>query len=75
MTDDPRRYRQIASTLRERIKDGDLKPGYPLPSIKAICQESGNSRQTCGKALALLVGEGLIKRIPGLGYFVVKDTA
>ena len=70
MTDDPRRYRQIASTLRERIKDGDLKSGYPLPSIKTICQESGCSRATVGKAIALLVAEGLVIRIPGLSYYV-----
>jgi DNA-binding GntR family transcriptional regulator len=73
VSDDPRIYQQIANTLRERIKDGDIKPGYPVPSIGTITQETGCSRQTAGKALRLLVGEGLIRRVPGLGYFIIGD--
>jgi GntR family transcriptional regulator len=71
MTDeDPRVYMQVANALRERIKDGELKPGYPIPSITTIQRESGVSRQTISKAFGVLVDEGLITRIPGLGYYV-----
>jgi DNA-binding GntR family transcriptional regulator len=57
---DPRVQRQIASELRTRIKDGNIKPGNPLPSIKTITQEAGCSRQTVGKAMRLLESEGLV---------------
>jgi DNA-binding GntR family transcriptional regulator len=70
--DDPRAYRQIADSFRARIQDGDLKPGDPLPSIRYIQQETGHARQTVGKAMRVLEGEGLIRRIPGLGYFVTE---
>jgi DNA-binding GntR family transcriptional regulator len=70
MTDDPRRYVQIAATLRREMLDGQLKPGS-MVTITRICQETGHSRQTCGKAMGILADEGLIKRIPGLGYYVV----
>jgi GntR family transcriptional regulator len=71
VTEDPRRYMQVASALRERIKDGDLKPGNPVPSIKTICREAGVSRQTAGKAIRLLVTDGLVTRVTGLGYYVL----
>ena len=73
MTDDPRLYRQVAHALREQINDGELKPGTPTPPIKTLCQETGYSRQTIGKALRLLAAEGLITRIPGLGYYIASD--
>ena len=68
--DDPRRYVQIAAGIRKRIQDGDLQPGQPAPSITALVQEHGVARLTAAKALRLLEGEGLVRRIPGLGYYV-----
>jgi DNA-binding GntR family transcriptional regulator len=44
--------------------------GYPVPSIRTLCQEMGHSRQTAGKALRMLEGEGVVARVAGLGYFV-----
>jgi GntR family transcriptional regulator len=70
MTDDPRRYMQIANGLRQQIRDGDFKPGDPVPDIATIQRETGYSRQTAGKALRLLETEGLLTRVPGLGYHV-----
>jgi GntR family transcriptional regulator, mannosyl-D-glycerate transport/metabolism system repressor len=69
-TEDPRRYMQVASALREQIKDGEIKPGYPIPSIATLCLETGYSRHTCGKAIRALVQEGLVTRVMGLGYYV-----
>jgi hypothetical protein len=39
MTEDPRRYMQVAAALREQITDGQIKPGTPVPSIKTICRQ------------------------------------
>jgi GntR family transcriptional regulator len=68
--EDPRIYRKVANALRERILNGDLKPGDPAPSIKHITEETRYSRQTAGKALRVLEHEGLLIRVPGLGYYV-----
>jgi DNA-binding GntR family transcriptional regulator len=46
----------------------------PTPSITTLSQQYGHARQTCAKALRVLVDEGLLVRIPGLGYYV-KGTA
>jgi len=67
---DPRRYVSVAATWRETIEAGKVVSGDPLPSINIQCEETGFSRQTVGKALRLLESQGLIYRVPGLGYFV-----
>ncbi len=67
---DPRAYRRIAAGLRRRVETGELRPGQAVPSITALAGQTGHARQTCGKALRLLEGEGLLARYPGLGYYV-----
>lgn len=67
---DPRRYMRLAAAIRAQIADGRLPPEARIPSINILCDEYHLSRQTAGKALRLLEGEGLIRRIPGLGYHV-----
>jgi DNA-binding GntR family transcriptional regulator len=66
-----RRYLRLATLLREEIASGLLAPGSSLPSIGYLCQVHGISRQTAGKALRRLENEGLVYRVPGLGYFVM----
>ena len=71
---DQRRYVRVAGTLAGEIQSGKYTPGKRLPSIHELCQETGLSRQTIGKALRLLESEGLVERVPGLGYFVPEDA-
>jgi DNA-binding GntR family transcriptional regulator len=67
---DPRAYIRLAAELRRDIAAGKLIPGKPTPSITTLTQQYGHARQTCAKALRLLVDEGLLIRYPGLGYYV-----
>jgi DNA-binding GntR family transcriptional regulator len=67
---DPRAYQRLAARIRRQISDGTLEPSRPAPSITSLSQEYGHARQTCSKALRVLEGEGLLLRIPGLGYYV-----
>jgi DNA-binding GntR family transcriptional regulator len=67
---DPRAYVRLAARLRREIADGTLAPGMPTPSITTLSQEYDHARQTCAKALRVLEEEGLLTRIPGLGYYV-----
>jgi DNA-binding GntR family transcriptional regulator len=68
---DPRRYMRLAATLRTQIADGTFARDERIPSIRDLCEDHHLSRQTAGKALRLLEREGLIHRVPGLGYHVV----
>ena len=67
---DPRAYIRLAADLRRAIADGTYPPGSPTPSITTLSQQHGHARQTCAKALNVLVDEGLLIRYPGLGYYV-----
>lgn len=71
--DDPRAYIRLARTLREDVASGRHQPGNPTPSITTLSQQYGHARQTCAKALRLLVDEGLLIRYPGLGYYVAQQ--
>ena len=72
---DPRAYVRLAAIVRQQIIDGPLEPGQPAPSITRLSREHGHARPTCGKALRMLEGEGLLTRIPGLGYYVNRVSA
>ncbi len=61
---------RIAAIVRQGIAESRWRAGQPVPSITTLSQEHGVARQTAAKALRLLESEGLITRIPGLGYYV-----
>jgi DNA-binding transcriptional regulator YhcF (GntR family) len=71
---DPRAYVRLAARLRKDIAEGSLAPGMPTPSITTLSQEYGHARQTCAKALRVLEDEGLLIRVPGLGYYVTGSA-
>jgi DNA-binding GntR family transcriptional regulator len=71
---DPRAYVRLAVAVRDEIASGRLNPGQPV-SITTLCQAHGHARQTGSKALQLLVADGLVFRVPGLGYHVASDAA
>ncbi len=63
---------RIAAAVRQQITSGELAPGQPVPSITVLVQEHGVARQTAAKALRMLETEGILRRIPGLGYYVTS---
>jgi DNA-binding GntR family transcriptional regulator len=64
-------YRQLASVLRDRIRNGELPAGRRLPSEKDLHDEFGLARETIRRALAVLRQEGLIEVRQGHGTYVV----
>ena len=63
---------RLAALIREQIASGTLAPGARLPSIAVLRRQHRHSRQTVGKAMRILEGEGLVYRVPGLGYYVSR---
>ena len=61
---------RLAALIRDQIASGTLAPGRPLPSIAVLRRQHSHSRQTVGKAMRILEREGLIYRVPGLGYYI-----
>jgi DNA-binding transcriptional MocR family regulator len=67
---DRRAYVRVADELRGQIADGRLPPGEMIPPISKLCLDSGYSRPVVGRSLRMLEREGLIARVPGVGYHV-----
>jgi GntR family transcriptional regulator len=65
-------YFRLESHLRESIRNGDLKPGNPIPPESHLCQQYSVSRTTVRQALSRLVYDGLIVRHRGRVSFVAE---
>ena len=61
---------QLADYLRARIDDGTYPPRAKLPSEVTLVQETGFARNTVRKAIAVLLDEGRVYVVRGLGTFV-----
>ncbi len=64
------KHHQLTQILREKIANGELKPGDLLPPEEELCVQYGVSRGTVRHALGKLAQAGMISREPGRGTFV-----
>ena len=68
-------YEQIADQVKDAIMKGDLMPGDPLPSIRALARDLRISVITTKRAYDELEQERFIESIQGKGSFVAtQDT-
>ncbi len=63
-------YRQIAASLRQRIRAGEWAAGEKLPSIPALAEGFEVAKQTIQRAIDQLRVEGLLITRPGSGTYV-----
>ncbi len=63
-------HRQIATSLRQRIRTGEWAAGDRLPSIPALAASYGVAKQTTQRAIDQLRVEGMLITRPGSGTFV-----
>lgn len=63
-------YEQIRVGIAEAIVAGDLEPGEPLPSIRALARDLRVSVITTTRAYNELVSDGLVVPQQGRGVFV-----
>lgn len=63
-------YLRIAGDIRQRIADGDLRPGDRVPSTRQIARQWGVALATATKALTALRLEGAVEARPRVGTVV-----
>ncbi|MFC0470810.1 GntR family transcriptional regulator [Halalkalibacter kiskunsagensis] len=63
-------YHQIETQVKSLIVSGQLSPGTPLPSIRAMSNELACSVITTRRAYQNLETSGFIKTVQGKGTFV-----
>lgn len=66
-------FRQILEQVRAHISRGELAPGDPLPSVRAVAEELVVNANTVAKAYGELVRAGDIVSEPGRGVFVAES--
>jgi DNA-binding GntR family transcriptional regulator len=69
---DPRIYLRIAGELRRRIESGEFASDGKIPSVRTLMQEYDVAYDTAQHAVKTLEAEGLVRRYPGRGYYVIQ---
>ncbi len=69
------RYLKIANDFELQIRDGLLKTGDKLPSLRTICREKHVSLNTASHAYFILECKGMIASRPKTGYFVALSSS
>jgi DNA-binding FadR family transcriptional regulator len=70
----PRRYRQIAESLREMILSGEINPGERLPTERDLATQFGVSRSCIREALLALEILNLVHIRVGSGVYVANGA-
>lgn len=65
-------YEQIVNQLKNDIVTGELSAGEALPSIRALAGDLNVSVITTKRAYEDLEKEGLIRSVPGKGFYVCE---
>lgn len=70
MGDRTTRYEQLAEDMIQAIRDGLLKPGDRLPSVRETCRRRNVSPATVFQAYGLLETQGFVEARARSGFFV-----
>jgi GntR family transcriptional regulator len=63
-------YEQVIYAVTRAVVTGQLRPGDPFPSVRAISQELKINPNTAHKIVAALVTDGVLVVRPGIGTVV-----
>ncbi|MFY7068335.1 GntR family transcriptional regulator [Nocardiopsis changdeensis] len=75
MNDSRPAYLRIAADIEGRITRGELAPGDPVPTTRAITRDWGVAMATATKALTTLRQSGVIVSVPRVGSVVAPRRA
>ncbi len=67
-------YEQLIGQMEKFILSGVLKPGEQIPSVRRLSLELTVNPNTILKAYGDLDARGLIRSVPGRGYFVCENA-
>jgi GntR family transcriptional regulator len=63
-------FEQTVYAAKKAMVSGQLRPGDPFPSVRALSKELKINPNTAHKIVAHLVSEGLLETRPGIGTVV-----
>jgi len=65
-------YEQVVYSAKKALVSGQLRPGDPFPSVRALSTEFKINPNTAHKVVTQLLNEGLLEVMPGTGTIVAK---
>jgi GntR family transcriptional regulator len=65
---------QVIFAVKKAVVAGQLKPGQPFPSVRAVSQELKINPNTAHKIVAALVAQGVLITTPAVGSVVAEQT-
>jgi GntR family transcriptional regulator len=65
-------FEQIVYAATKAMVSGQMRPGEPFPSVRALSKELKINPNTAHKIVAHLVGAGLLETRPGIGTVVAQ---
>ena len=66
---------QVIFAVKKAVVNGQLKPGQPFPSVRAVSQELKINPNTAHKIVAALVAQGVLVTTPAVGSVVAEHAA
>ena len=66
---------QVIYAVTRAVVGGQLLPGDPFPSVRALSQELGINPNTAHKIVAALIADGILAARPGVGTIVADQAA
>jgi GntR family transcriptional regulator len=68
-------YEQVVYAAKKAVVSGQMRPGDPFPSVRALSKALKINPNTAHKVVAQLVAEGLIEVRSGIGTVVAKPAS
>jgi GntR family transcriptional regulator len=65
-------YEQVTFAAKKALISGQLRPGDPFPSVRALSQALKINPNTAHKVITQLTLEGLLAVLPGIGTVVAE---
>ena len=63
-------YEQVVYAAKKAVISGQMRPGDPFPSVRALSKELKINPNTAHKVVGHLITEGLLEVLPGIGTVV-----
>jgi GntR family transcriptional regulator len=65
-------YEQVVYAAKKAMISGQMRPGDPFPSVRALSRELKINPNTAHKVVSHLVSAGLLETRPGIGTVVAE---
>jgi len=68
-------HEQVCYAATKAVVSGQMRPGDPFPSVRALSKELKINPNTAHKVVGALIDDGLLEVIPGIGTLVARVPA